>query len=134
MKKKLPQSLLNKQETERATTVTAVTNAIIELNSQGYNTRIKDIMFVTGLSPSVFSKPHIRRVLVEYGVVNPYDIETTTVANNIRRDLKTIIAEKDGYIDRLLFENEQLRQECEILRGQIHLLMYKNSVTDDNDF
>ena len=51
-----------------------------------------------------------------------------------RRDVETVIAEKDGYIDRLLFENEQLRQECEILRGQIHLLTYKNSITDNNDF
>lgn len=133
MKKELPQSLLNKQESERAATVTAVTNAIIELNSQGYNTRIKDIMFVTGLSRSVFAKPHIRRILVEYNIVEPTDIESSETGKR-HRDVKIILAEKDGYIDRLLFENEQLRQECEILRGQIHLLTYKKINEEDPDF
>lgn len=130
MKKKLPKSLLDKQESERATTVTAVANAIIELNSQGYNTRIKDIMFVTGLSRSVFAKPHIRRVLVEYGIAEPSD-DRPSANSKAQRNVKTALAEKDGYIDRLLFENEQLRRECEILRGQIHLLTYRNSVEDD---
>jgi len=125
---------LNKQEAERAATVSAVTEAILELESQGYKTRIKDLMFVTNLSRSVFAKPHIRRVLIEYGIVEPCEAESSSADGNKRRDVNTILAEKDGYIDRLLFENEQLRQECEILRGQIHLLMHKNFLEDDNDF
>lgn len=133
MKKKLPQTLLNKQESERATTAAAVTNAIIELNSQGYNTRIKDIMFVTGLSRSVFAKPHIRRVLVEYGVVEPGDVEISA-AGRAQRDVNIILAEKDGYIDRLLFENEQLRNEIELLRGEVHLLTHRNALMNDSNF
>lgn len=133
MKKKLPQTLLNKQQSERAATVAAVTNAIIELNSQGYNTRIKDIMFVTGLSRSVFAKPHIRRVLVEYGVAEPGDVETSATGK-AWRDVDIILAEKDGYIDRLLFENEQLRNEIELLRGEVHLLTHRNGLMNDSDF
>ena len=133
MKKKLPQSLLDKQKSERAATSAKVTNAIIGLESQGYNSRIKDIMDVTGLSRSVFAKPHIRRVLVEHGIVEPSDAGLASTGKT-RRDIKTILAEKDGYIDRLLFENEQLIQECELLRGQIHLLTYKNSINDIDDF
>ena len=134
MKKKLPESLLNRQESERAATISAVTDAIIELESQGYKIRIKDLMFVTNLSRSVFAKPHIRRVLVEYGIIEPSSIETSTENRKARCGADTILAEKDGYIDRLLFENEQLRRECEILRGQIHLLTYKKSIEDENDF
>jgi len=133
--KKLPQHLLDKQESVRAATTKAVSDAIIELNAQGYNTRIKDIMAVTGLSRSVFAKPHIRRILVEYSIVEPGDIEPLRENGKARRrDIHTILAEKDGYIDRLLFENDQFRQECEILRGQIHLLTCKNVLMDDNDF
>jgi hypothetical protein len=134
MKKKLPQSLLNKQESERLATASTVTNAIIELQSQGYNTRIKDLMFVTGLSRSVFAKPHIRKILVEYRIIEPSDIKFSNGTDKKNRDIETILAEKDGYIDRLLFVIEQLREECEILRGKIHLLTHKNSIADDNDF
>jgi len=133
--KKLPQSLQNKQESDRRATSSKVEDAIIELKSQGYNIRIKDLMFVTGLSRSVFAKPHIRRILVEYAITEPSDIDSSSKKSDKKQpDINRILAEKNGYIERLLFENEQLRKECEILRGQIHLLMYKKSVTDDNDF
>ena len=134
MMKKLPQSLLEKQELKRKATVTAVTDAIIELESQGYNTRIKDIMFVTGLSRSVFSKPHIRRVLIEFGIVNPKE-HSCIHKNNIKpRNYEAMLAEKDGYIDRLLFQNERLCQEIEALRGEIHIMMYRTSIEDSYDF
>lgn len=133
MKKNLPQGLLQKQEAERTATVTAVTDAIIELESQGYNTRIKDIIFVTGLSRSVFAKPHIRQILVEYGIVDPVEIKSVA-EGKVKRNIEVILAEKDGYIQRLLAVNEQLRQECEILRGQIHVLSHKNHAMDNNDF
>lgn len=134
MIKKLPDSLLQKQERERASTVAAVTDAIIELESQGYNTRIKDVMFVTGLSRSVFAKPHIRKVLVEYGIVEPRNVESSPATEGKRRDVDTILAEKDGYIQRLLFINEQLSHEIELLRGKVHLLMHKSAEEDDDLF
>jgi hypothetical protein len=134
MKKKLPDSLLLKQEIERNATVVAVTDTIIELESQGYNTRIKDIMLVTGLSRSVFAKPHIRRILIEYGVVEPKEYSEIPKKNSDRKGFNAVLAEKDGYINRLLLENERMKQEIEILRGEIHLLTYRKSVTDNNDF
>jgi hypothetical protein len=134
MKKKLPQSLLEKQEKERTATIAAVTDAVIMLQSQGYNVRIKELMDITGLSRSVFAKPHIRRILVEYGVVMPNKVTSFDASKKSRHDIEAIIAEKDGYIDRLLFIIQQLQEECEILRGQIHLLTHKKSLEDDYDF
>lgn len=58
------------------TTITMVTNAIIELEAQGYSIKIRDIMDVTGLSRSVFAKPHIRKILVEYGISKPKWVDT----------------------------------------------------------
>ena len=134
MNKKLPQRLLEKQESERAATVAAVTDSINELESQGYDTRIKDIMLVTGLSRSVFAKPHIRKVLIEYGVVVPQDIESMLKDNNSRRDVTAILAEKDGYIQRLLFVIEQLTHEIELLSGEVHLLTHKYMLEDIDSF
>ena len=129
--KKLPKSLLDRQEAERSATVDAVTDAIIELESQGYNTRIKDLVFVTGLSRSVFAKPHIRKILVEYGIVEPRCEKLDTLPTVSRRDIDMILAEKNGYIQRLLFLNSQLTKEVELLRGKIHLLMHKSEAEDD---
>jgi hypothetical protein len=135
--KKLPGKLIERQQAERSATAEAVTNAVIELKSQGYDVRIKDIMFVTSLSRSVFAKPHIRRILIEYGIFKPKklpmngDIQTQ---NNCPKKCAAVLAEKNGYIDRLLLENERLKQECAVLRGRIYMLMCKKSLTDDNDF
>jgi hypothetical protein len=133
--KKLPQTLIEKQESERAATIMKVTDAIIMLNSQGYSTRIKDIISVTGLSRSVFAKPHIRRILIEYGIVEPSDNNGASTAHGkTQRNVDMIIAEKDGYIDRLLFANEQLIKEIELLRGEVHRLTHRNALFDDRDF
>lgn len=125
MKKNLPKSLLEKQEQDRAATMTMVTNAILELESQGYSTRIKDIISITGLSRSVFAKPHIRGILVEHGICKPRHLELSPAACHPQRDVDTLLSEKDGYIQRLRHENEQLKYEIELLRGKVHLLMHK---------
>lgn len=124
-KKKLPQPLVEKQERTRNNTIEIVTNAIIELEAQGYRIKIRDLMEATGLSRSVFAKPHIRKVLVEYGISKPDWIETPPTSKRKSRDTATLLAEKDGYIQRLLAENEQMKYEIELLRGEIHLLMHK---------
>ena len=134
MKKQLPNSLIKKQEEIRSETITAVTNAIIELEAQGYNIRIRDLMDVTGLSRSVFAKPHIRKILVEYGISKPKWIGAPCEAKDNQRNMDILLAEKDGYIQRLLTENDQLKYEVELLRGKIHLLMHKTAAKNQDIF
>ena len=124
-KRKLPQALIKKQEKVRNNTIEMVTNAIIELEAQGYSIKIRDLIEVTGLSRSVFAKPHIRKVLVEYGISKPDWIESQPKPKRKSREIATLLAEKDGYIQRLLAENEQMKYEIELLRGKIYLLMHK---------
>ncbi len=124
-KKKLPQSLVEKQEMTRNNTIKAVTDAIIELEAQGYSIKIRDLMEVTGLSRSVFAKPHIRKVLVEHGISKPDRIEYSPASKTKSLDITARLAEKDKYIQQLLTENERLKYEIELLRGKIHLLMRK---------
>lgn len=108
MKRTIPKSLVQRQEKTRKDTVEMVAQAILVLESQGYNIKIKDLISVTGLSRSVFAKPHIREVLVEYGIIQTQTPEKTAGAESTRR-MDRLIAEKNGYIQRLLHENEQLR-------------------------
>ena len=131
--KKLPDKLAEIQEQRRMTTSKTVTDAIISLQAQGYDIKIKDLIFVTGLSRSVFAKPHVRRILIKYGVVEPRKSAIGDVygRNDKASKHKALLSEKDSYIARLLIENERLKQECEILRGKIFLLMHKNSIIDD---
>ncbi len=124
-KRTLPKSLIEKQERTRNNTIEMVTNAIIELEAQGYSIKIRDLIEATGLSRSVFAKPHIRKVLVEYGISKPDWIESSPARKKESRDIATLLAEKDGYIQRLLTENEQMKYEIELLRGKIHLLMHQ---------
>lgn len=134
MKRTIPESLVQRQEKTRQDTSEVVTQAILALESQGYNIKIKDLMNVTGLSRSVFAKPHIRKILVEYGIIQPQISEQTTtgIENTCRREM--LIAEKDGYIQRLLNESEQLRYEVELLRGKVHILMHKAAAQDEEIF
>ena len=59
MKRTIPKSLVQRQEKIRQKTLEVVTQAILALESQGYNIKIKDLVSVTGLSRSVFAKPHV---------------------------------------------------------------------------
>lgn len=133
MKRTIPESLVQRQEKTRKDTTEMVTQAILALESQGYNIKIKDLMSITGLSRSVFAKPHIRKVLVEHGIVQPQSSEYTAETENKRR-IEMRIAEKDGYIQRLLNENEQLRYEVELLRGKVHILMHKAAAQGEELF
>ena len=62
MKRTIPKSLVQRQEKTRKDTVEMVAQAILVLESQGYNIKIKDLISVTGLSRSVFAKPHAGRI------------------------------------------------------------------------
>ena len=122
--KALPKNLLDRQEKERLKTAEIVTKAISELESEGYRIKIQDLIEVTGLSRSVFSKPHVRQILMERGIVNS-PCPPIPSDNIEKHGPVTVPEKKDEFIQRLLDENHQLRHELEILRGKIHILMYK---------
>lgn len=134
MKRTIPKSLVQRQEKIRQKTLEVVTQAILALESQGYNIKIKDLVSVTSLSRSVFAKPHVRKVLVEHGIIQPQITEGADKANNASPRMAMLLAEKDGYIQRLLNENNQLRYEVELLRGKVHLLMHKAAAQGEDDF
>ena len=98
-KRKLPKSLIEKQARTRNNTIEMVTSAIIELEAQGYRIKIRDLIEATGLSRSVFAKPHIRKVLVEYGISKPDWIESSPARKKESRDIATLLAEKDAGAD-----------------------------------
>ena len=133
MKRTIPEPLVQRQEKTRKDTTERVTQAILALESQGYNIKIKDLMTMTGLSRSVFAKPHIREVLIEHGIIQPQTSEKTISAESTHR-MDRLIAEKNGYIQRLRNENEQLRYEVELLRGKVHILMHKTAAQGEEIF
>lgn len=127
MNDKVPQELKDKQETVRQATVHAVLTAIRELQAQGFVVRIKALMEYTGLSRSTFGKAHVRELLVRCGVVEgktaiAEGMDTKAplfTAKRLRVELKL----KDERITKLRMENSELKQECELLRGRLFLLM-----------
>lgn len=64
-------------------------------------------------------------MLVEYDISKPAWVESPPTSKREPRDITTLLAEKNGYIQRLITENEQMKYEIELLRGKIHLLMHK---------
>ena len=130
---KISKQLMAKQETQRQKTINLVLRAIQDLKNEGYNIKIKDLMEVTGLSRSVFAKPHIRQLLSDNGI-GYAKAEVLTPAPPVfckqsqKTKLKAKLAQKDDYIARLTEENQALKNECELLRGRMFLLMQRQSM------
>ena len=116
--REIPKKLLEYQEKARAETEHKVLCAIEELKAEGYTVRIKDLVEYTGLSRSVFAKPHIRKLLENYEIGNPSQ-KGNKQDGQIRRD------KVEERIKRLTEENTELKKECELLRGRLFLLMQK---------
>ena len=70
---KLSKNLLDRQEMQRQKTINIVLRAIAELKAERYSIKIKDLLDYTGLSRSVFSKPHIRSILEVSGIAKGKD-------------------------------------------------------------
>ncbi len=131
--RKISEQLLVKQETQRQKTINLVIRALHDLKNEGYSIKIKDLMEITGLSRSVFAKPHIRKLLTDDGI-GYTKAETTVPSAPISRkqsqiaNLKEKLVQKDEYIAKLTDENQALRNECELLRGKLFLLMQRQSM------
>jgi hypothetical protein len=125
----LPGKLREKQESQRQSTINLVLRAIAELKAEGYSIKIKDLMDRTGLSRSVFAKPHIRELLVSHGIVKGEPLVNDTVSSKGKSfrssNLRDKLRQKDNRIAALASENESLRDECALLRGRLFLLMQR---------
>ena len=119
--KGLPKQLTEKQELLRQQSINKVLRAIGELKAEGRSVTITALVEFTGLSRSVFSKEHIRELLVDYGYSGIKTQEPKKITK--KEKLADIVAEKDRKIQELRAEKEELESECELLRGRIFLLM-----------
>lgn len=122
-KKKLPKGLAEKQDWQRQETVNKVLRACADVQADGGKVTIAALVEYTGLARSTFSKPHIRKLLAEYG----YASGDNAVVPHKRKKVKQveIIAEKDRQIVELRAKNAELERESELLRGRLFLAMQK---------
>lgn len=125
MGKKIPQALLDRQELERQQTVNRILRAIEDFQAQGCRLSIKSLMDYTGFARSTFAKPHVREVLSRHGFAS--DSEAPEQSKKRKQSEK--FREKDERIQRLTEENAALKQECELLRGRLFLLMQRQQNT-----
>lgn len=123
MKRELPPALIQKQEQMRQQTIGKVLRAMEDLKAEGCRINIKNLMAYSGLSRSVFAKPHIRNLI--QGHLTAKEEKTTPKKRVVRKNQREEIAAYISRIDRLSEENEQLKKECELLRGRLFLLMNK---------
>lgn len=129
MNNKVPKELQAKQEQQRQTTINTVSRAVSDLRAEGHQLTIKNLMEYTGLSRSVFAKKHIRDVLVSQGIVTAKVGGFSQIKNKASYEypLKQKLEKKEQQIFRLREENAALKNECELLRGRLYLLMLSQS-------
>lgn len=119
--KGLPKQLTEKQELQRQQSINQVLRAIEELKVEGRSVTITALVEFTGLSRSVFSKGHIRELLVDYGYSG---IKTREQKRSAKKEkLADVAADKDRKIQELRTRVEELEKECELLRGKLFLLI-----------
>ncbi|WP_409969147.1 DUF6262 family protein [Bengtsoniella intestinalis] len=118
-KKTLPPKLQQKQELKKQESINKVLRAIHDIKNEGRKVSITTLVEFTGLSRSVFSKPHIRELLVDYG----YTQKGAVTDNSSDKKKTKKSSDKDKIIDDLRARNANLERECQLLRGRLYLLM-----------
>ena len=119
---KISDGLKNSQELTRQHTINKVLRAISDLKAENKQITITNLIDYTELSLSVFSKPHIREILVEYGYENTCSVNKT---GGKKKSKNSVIEAKDMQIAKLKAQNAELERECELLRGRLFLVMQK---------
>jgi len=66
MGKNIPPALAERQELQRQDTINKILHAMQYLMDNGADVGIAELVHLTGLSRSVFAKPHVRTVLDEH--------------------------------------------------------------------
>lgn len=128
--RKIPDSLLNLQQRQREQTISTVKSTIQELQAEGYPITIKRLCERTGFSRSVFNKPHVKAVLDEELSNRPAKaIPEGTLENQCAKLLLQLEKSKRRESDlrsaniQLRETVQELRSECELLRGELHTFM-----------
>lgn len=125
MGKNIPLALAERQERQRQETINKVLHAIDYMSSQGMEISIGNLAHLTGLSRSVFAKPHVRTVIDDH--FRAYEetmLEQRKQAEKAvrKRDRTKLNVER---IKRLTEENDALKEECAMLRSRLFLLMQR---------
>lgn len=120
--KTIPKELEERQELQRQHSINLVLRAIEDIKAEDRKITITTLMEFTGLSRSVFSKGHIRELLVDYGYVEQKSSDLKQKAKD--KDINDL-EEKDRRIRELQIINKELQRENELLRGRLFLLMQK---------
>lgn len=144
--KVISDALKKKQELTRQGTIEKIQSAINELQAEGYLVGIKHLVERTGLSRSVFRKPHVQKILKENKIgiyresktVPKSDEDYRTLAltmekeilkaNNKIQKLEDDLKDRDRRIARLTTSLEGKTNECEVLRGEIFILSKKAKI------
>ena len=118
MKKKIPEQLARRQEQQRQETINRIMWALDKLDAMGMDESIRNLVAITGLSHSVFYKPHVKKFISEYcpGIYMVPDVEP-------EEDTSEKTPEEEAEIARLTAKLEALERENEYLRGKVFLLL-----------
>lgn len=123
MKRELPSALIQKQEQMRQQTIEKVLRAIEDLKAEGWQVNIKNLMAYSGLSRSVFANPHVWNLIQDQLASTAQ--KSTPKKPEVKKNQQDEISIYKARISDLTEENEQLKKECELLRGRLFLLMNK---------
>lgn len=118
-RKNIPNKLQEQQEFKKQESINRVLRAIKDLKDENKKVTISNLVEFTGLSRSVFSKPHIRDLLVDYG----YSLNNSSGNFKVNKNKPS---EKDRIIADLRVKNAELEKECALLRGRLFLVMERN--------
>jgi hypothetical protein len=129
--RKIPDSLRDLQQSQREQTVSAVKDAIQELCAERCTITIKRLCERTGLSRSVFSKPHVKSVVDKAKISNSPAKAMAEESLQIKYDKLLLQLENSRQRESYLKASNvklretvlELRSECELLRGELHVFM-----------
>lgn len=144
--KDISDALKKKQEITRQGTIEKIQHAINDLQAEGYLIGIKHLAERTGLSRSVFRKPHVQNILKENKIgiyresktVPKSDEDYRTLAltmekellmaNNKIQKLEDELKDRDRRIAKLKSSIEEKTNECALLCGEVFLLSKKAKI------
>lgn len=134
--RKVPDSLIALQQRQREHTISIVRDSIQELQAEGHSVTVKRLCERTGLSRSVFSNPHVKALMED--AIHSQRPVTTISEESMERQYAKILSQLEKSKRRetefkaaniqLRETIQELRSECELLRGELHSLMRQHGM------